>query len=153
MSPKKSSRTRSDEDEDLDLNADPPPPFGLPRTPSPSPGPPTPAPSQLTLYPSPSPGPQTPAPSQLTPHASPSPHPQPQTSSLYSAGDVHAPPGRPFVITETDPEPNPYDYVVEFTLLNHFHSAPRNASVMGWTEAKWYVVLKGFRPGIYYDFW
>jgi hypothetical protein len=48
---------------------------------------------------------------------------------------------------------NPYDYIVEDSLLAIFPPAPPDVFNVGWKSTKWYVVLKGFRPGIYYDFW
>jgi hypothetical protein len=128
MSPKKSKgappSSQRAQPEDANPITDPPPPFEILRTPSPSPSPRLPTPSQPAL-----------------------------PFNLYSAGDKHAPPGEIYEhITDEPPKPRS-DYAVSGELLERFPPAPPDDYKTGWNVKRWYVVMQGRRPGIYFDFW
>jgi hypothetical protein len=128
MSPKKSTgaptSSQCAQPEDVNAITEPPLPFEISKTPSPSPSPQHPQPSQTAL-----------------------------PFNLYSAGDKHAPPGGFYRdITDNPPKPRS-DYAVSDELLERFPPAPPDAYKTGWNEKRWYVVVQGCRPGIYFDFW
>jgi len=81
------------------------------------------------------------------------PSPSPHSFNLYADGDKHAPPGTLYRdITDMPPKPM-NDYAVLQALLKCFPPALPDANRTGWNTKRWYVVMQGCRPGIYFDFW